>query len=94
MSRHLDNLEAQTLIRQTEALTGKEFDPIARKLLLRPHDELALVNSGLEDTMRSAYRDVREVIKRRKKVEDLRMACFVIAIERIAQSYTDLGIFP
>jgi glutamate dehydrogenase (NAD(P)+) len=94
MSRHLENLEAQTFIRETEALTGKAFDPLARKLLLRPHDELALVNSGLEDTMRSAYRDVREVMRRRKKVEDLRMACFVIAIEKIAQSYTDLGIFP
>ena len=94
MSSHLDNLEAQTLIRATEALTGKEFDPLARKLLLRPHDELALVNSGLEDTMRSAYRDVREIMRRRRKVQDLRMACFVIAIEKIAQSYTDLGIFP
>jgi glutamate dehydrogenase (NAD(P)+) len=94
MSRHLENLEAQTFIRQTEALTGKEFDPIARNLLLRPHDELALVNSGLEDTMRSAYRDIREVIRRRRKVQDLRMAAFVIAIEKIAQAYGDLGIFP
>jgi len=94
MSRHLENLEAQTFIRQTEALTGKEFDPIARNLLLRPHDELALVNSGLEDTMRTAYRDIREVMKNRKRVQDLRMAAFVIAIERIASSYLDLGIFP
>ena len=67
---------------------------MARKLLLRPHDELALVNSGLEDTMRSAYRDIRQVMKNRKKIDDLRMACFVIAIEKIAQSYLDLGIFP
>ncbi|MFN8177152.1 MAG: Glu/Leu/Phe/Val dehydrogenase [bacterium] len=94
MSRHLENLEAQTFIRETEVLTGKEFDPVARKLLLRPHDELALVNSGLEDTMRSAYRDIHNVMKTRKKVDDLRMACFVIAIEKIAQSYLDLGIFP
>ncbi len=94
MSRHLESLEVQTLIQQTEVLTGKAFDPVARKLLLRPHDELALVNSGLEDTMRSAYRDVREVMLKRKKVQDLRMACFVLAIEKIAASYLDLGIFP
>jgi glutamate dehydrogenase (NAD(P)+) len=94
MSRHLDNLEAETFIHQVEALTGKKLDPNARKTLLRSHDELALVNSGLEDTMRSAYREIRNVLMRRRKVEDLRMASYALAIERISQSYLDLGIFP
>jgi len=94
MSRHLENLEAETFIHQVEALTGKKLDPRARKTLLRSHDELALVNSGLEDTMRSSYRDIRKLLKRRKNVEDLRMASYALAIERIAQAYLDLGIFP
>ncbi|HMB71097.1 MAG TPA: Glu/Leu/Phe/Val dehydrogenase [bacterium] len=94
LSRHIENLEAETFIRETEMLTGKKFNPSARQILLRSHDELALVNSGLEDTMRSAYREVREIMKKRKTVKDLRMASYVCAIQKIARSYMDLGIFP
>lgn len=94
MSAHLESMEAETIIAAIEANTGKPIDPVSRKLLLRSHNELALVNSGLEDTMRSAYRDIRAVMKRRKNVTDLRMASYVVAIEKIAEAYLDLGIFP
>ena len=94
MSQHLERIEAEMFVKETEALTGKKFDPAARKTLLRSHDELALVNSGLEDTMRSAYREIRGAMKRRKKIEDLRMASYTCAIEKIADAYLDLGIFP
>jgi glutamate dehydrogenase (NAD(P)+) len=94
MSQHLENVKSDTLVRETEILTGKRFDEKTRQMLLRFHDELALVNSGLEDTMRAAYRDMRRTLKRRKKIEDLRMAAFVIALQKIARSYHELGIFP
>ncbi|GJM44922.1 MAG: glutamate dehydrogenase [Gemmatimonadota bacterium] len=94
MSQHLESMEAETIIRAIEANTGKEIDPLARKILLRSHDELALVNSGLEDTMRCAYRDIRTLMLRRKKVQDLRMASYALAIEKISGAYLDLGIFP
>jgi glutamate dehydrogenase (NAD(P)+) len=94
MTQQLENLEAETFIRETEALTGKKFAPESRATLLRFHDELAIVNSGLEDTMRSAYRAMRELLKRRRKVEDLRMAAYVISLEKIANAYFNLGIFP
>ncbi len=94
MSAHLESIEAETFIRAIEANTGKPIDPVSRKMLLRSHNELALVNSGLEDTMRSAYREIRGVMKRRKSVPDMRMASYVLAIEKIAEAYLDLGIFP
>jgi glutamate dehydrogenase (NAD(P)+) len=94
LSQHLETIEAETFIQQTEQLTGKRFNPLARKFLLRSHDELALVNSGLEDTMRSAYREIRTIQKRRKAVADLRMASYVCAIQKIAGAYMELGIFP
>jgi glutamate dehydrogenase (NAD(P)+) len=53
-----------------------------------------IVNSGLEDTMRTAYQEIRQVKLSRKKVEDLRMASYALAIEKIAHAYLDLGIFP
>ncbi len=94
LSRQLDKIEAEMFIRQTETLTGKKFDPKVRETLLRSHDELTIVNSGLEDTMRTAYQDIRQAMKKNKKIEDLRMASYVLAIEKIASTYLDLGIFP
>jgi glutamate dehydrogenase (NAD(P)+) len=94
LSRQLDKIEAEMFIRQTEMLTGKKFDPKARETLLRSHDELTIVNSGLEDTMRTAYQEIRQTMKKNKKIEDLRMASYVLAIEKIASTYLDLGIFP
>lgn len=94
LSRQLDKIEAEMLIREIEKLTQKKIDQKARQTLLRVHDELTIVNSGLEDTMRTAYQAIREMKLKRKGVEDLRMAAFALAIEKIANTYLDLGIFP
>lgn len=94
LSRQLDKIESEMFIRQTELLTGKKFDPKVRSMLLRSHDELTIVNSGLEDTMKTAYQEIRTTMKKNKKIEDLRMASYVLAIEKIASTYLDLGIFP
>jgi glutamate dehydrogenase (NAD(P)+) len=44
--------------------------------------------------MINAYNDLFETYASRKKVKELRTASFVLAIDRIAQSYMELGIFP
>lgn len=54
--------------------------------------ELELVRSGLDDTMRLAYQSMSEVWHRRNDVDDLRTAAYLVAIERIADSYTSKGI--
>ncbi len=59
---------------------------------LRGADELELVRSGLDDTMRVAYQSMREVWHRRKDVPDLRTAGFLVAIERVAASYRAKGL--
>jgi len=41
-----------------------------------------------------AYREIRAVMRRNKKIYDLRTAAFVISIEKIANAYQYLGIFP
>jgi glutamate dehydrogenase (NAD(P)+) len=94
MSQHIEAMTAQTFIDATEQLTGKKFDERSRGFLLQARDELALVNSGLEDTMRTAYREIRDLKKRRSKMEDLRMAAYALGIERVGTAYLDLGIFP
>jgi glutamate dehydrogenase (NAD(P)+) len=77
-----------------EAATGRKFSDEERGRFVRGDDELTLVNSGLEDTMAIAYDQLRETRRRDPKIPDLRTAAFVSAIDKIARSYIELGIFP
>ncbi|MEZ5029898.1 MAG: hypothetical protein R2787_00720 [Saprospiraceae bacterium] len=40
-----------------------------------------------------AYQQIREIYKRKKKVEDLRTAAFVSALNKVANDYVSRGIF-
>jgi glutamate dehydrogenase (NAD(P)+) len=77
-----------------EMATGKTFTEAERQSLVRVTDEMAIVNSGLEDTMIVAYQEIREALSRQPEVEDLRTAAFVTAINKVAIVYEELGIFP
>ena len=75
-------------------ITGKKIGAKEKYLLTKGADEIDLVRSGLEETMITAYRQIRETYKRKKKVEDLRTAAFITAINKVASDYVALGIFP
>jgi glutamate dehydrogenase (NAD(P)+) len=55
-------------------------------------NELDLVRSGLDDTMRTGYCAVRDMRAAREGVKDLRTAAFVVAIEKIALAYQEMGL--
>ena len=59
---------------------------------LRGADELELVRSGLDDTMRIAYQSMREVWHSRGDVPDLRMAAYLVSIGKVAASYKAKGL--
>jgi glutamate dehydrogenase (NAD(P)+) len=73
--------------------TGRKLTAEEKSLASRGADEADLVYSGLEETMITAYHQIREVSKR-PNVNDLRTAAFVSAIDKIAVSYMELGVFP
>jgi glutamate dehydrogenase (NAD(P)+) len=75
-------------------LTGKSLSDEDKRQLVHGPDELDIVNSGLEETMVVAYHQIRETFKRAPELGDLRAAAFRIAIDKIARSYMDLGVFP
>jgi glutamate dehydrogenase (NAD(P)+) len=79
---------------QIERVTGQTLESGAKLLLEQGADEEDLVNSGLEDTMINAYQQVRHVWKKHSKIKDMRTAAFVLAIDKVASSYTTLGIWP
>ncbi|MBN8187090.1 Glu/Leu/Phe/Val family dehydrogenase [Salipiger thiooxidans] len=66
--------------------------PSFKEKYLRGADELELVRSGLDDTMRIAYQSMREVWHGRDDVTDLRTAAFIVAIDRVARSYRAKGL--
>ncbi|WP_372891881.1 Glu/Leu/Phe/Val family dehydrogenase [Rhodosalinus sp.] len=68
------------------------LSPDFKAKYLRGADELELVRSGLDDTMRTAYQSMREVWNARSDVPDLRTAAYLVAIERVAASYTAKGL--
>jgi glutamate dehydrogenase (NAD(P)+) len=94
LQKNLEAMRSQKLVASIESLIGKEFLPADRKFLARGPDELDLVNSGLEETMVNAYREIRNVHRTRAPEESMRVAAFMIAIEKIALTYEQLGIFP
>jgi glutamate dehydrogenase (NAD(P)+) len=66
---------------------GKPIPPDLARGLCIEVDELNLVRSGLFDSMRTAYNDIRTIWKTRDNVPDLRIAAFVKAIQKIARHY-------
>jgi glutamate dehydrogenase (NAD(P)+) len=77
-----------------ERATGRSFTEEDRRSVVKGADELTLVNSGLEETMVGAYREIREARARNAGLSDLRTAAFLVAIEKVGRSYAELGIFP
>ncbi|MEM1320446.1 MAG: Glu/Leu/Phe/Val dehydrogenase [Bacteroidota bacterium] len=77
-----------------EGKTGKVIGAKEKQFLTKGADEIDLVRSGLQETMNNAYQQIREIYKRRKKVEDLRTAAFLSALNKISSDYLALGVFP
>ena len=92
LGRRLDELRGRHIIEAIRAVSGKDVPAPLQEKMLHGAEELDLVRSGLDDTMRKGYQDIREVCARNKKVQDLRTAAFVVAIEKIARCYLEMGL--
>jgi len=53
-----------------------------------------LVRSGLDDTMRNAFQEIRERYWKEKKVKSYRTSAMSISIEKIYERYSIMGIYP
>jgi glutamate dehydrogenase (NAD(P)+) len=82
------------IVEQIEKLTGHRIEEDARKKLVHGPDEVDLVYSGLEETMITATREIIECWKSNPDITDMRTASFVVAINKVATIYGQLGIFP
>ncbi|RVV98646.1 Glu/Leu/Phe/Val dehydrogenase [Mesobaculum littorinae] len=97
MQRRQEESRHDLIVKELERLSadrglGWELSPDFKEKYLRGADELELVRSGLDDTMRQAYQDMREVWWGREDVPDLRVAAYLVAIGRVASSYRAKGL--
>jgi glutamate dehydrogenase (NAD(P)+) len=97
MQRRQEEARHQLLIDELERLSadkglGWTLSPGFKEQYLRGAGELELVRSGLDDTMRIAYQSIREVWHSRQDVTDLRVAAYLVAIDRVAKSYRSKGL--
>lgn len=94
MGKRYEQAAELRMLHAIEVATGKRFTETEREVVAQGPDEQDFVNSGLEDTMVVAYQRLRELWKSNSKILDLRTAAFYDAIEKVARSYAELGIFP
>ncbi|MCC6516664.1 MAG: Glu/Leu/Phe/Val dehydrogenase [Chitinophagales bacterium] len=90
--RHQDD-SFNKIIDLIEGNTGRRISN-REKDALRGADELDIVRSGLEDTMINSYENIRTILKRHKKMNSLRTAAYVDALDKIGVTYLKLGVFP
>ena len=93
MERRFDEMRGQHLITALQSLSEKEVPDWMRAEIVRGADELDLVRSGLDDTMRGAYQEISQARQTYPQLEDYRTAAYVVAVNKIARSYFDIGVF-
>ena len=80
------------MIEAFEKMSGNQFPKEYLDDILSGPTEVDLVRSGLDDIMREGYCAISERWHSRADIPDLRTAAMAIAIERIVDSYSSLGI--
>jgi glutamate dehydrogenase (NAD(P)+) len=94
LEKRLEEKEEARFVRVLEKLTGQALSEDDKRLLIHGSEEADIVNSGLEETMVVAYHQIRECLKQEPALGDFRAAAFRTALDKIARSYMDLGVFP
>ncbi len=89
MERRMVETRAQSAVEIFESMLGRPVPEHLARGLRQEVDELRLVRSGLDDTMRNAYGEIREVWRSRDDVTDLRTAAYIVAIDKVAHYYVE-----
>jgi glutamate dehydrogenase (NAD(P)+) len=91
IEQRFDQSAYHRIVEAVEGATGGKFEAAIIESL-KGAGEIDLVRSALEETMVSAYAQLLETSGQKKT--DLRTAALVTAIDKIAVSYAQMGIFP
>jgi glutamate dehydrogenase (NAD(P)+) len=93
MERRFDEMRGAHLITALESIAKDTVPDSIKEKIIHGADELDLVRSGLDDTMRLAYQEISATKRENKEIRDYRTAAYVVAIKKIARSYFDIGVY-
>ncbi|MEJ2610855.1 MAG: Glu/Leu/Phe/Val dehydrogenase [Candidatus Thiodiazotropha sp.] len=92
IERRLDEARGRCILTALEETSGHKVPEWISDKLARGADELDLVRSGLDDSMRQAMQEIIAIRKRKPEIEDYRTAAYIIALQKLARSYIDIGV--
>ncbi len=92
LSRRFEQRSNSEILKLVQNATGQTFNTDLVEKVAMGAGEADLVRSGLEETMISAYLEIRGL--KQKHNVDMRTAGFINAINKVAISYINMGIFP
>lgn len=92
LSKRFEQASNERIVKALAAAMQVDIPSDEMMRLTAGADEVDLVYSGLEETMAVAYQETRETAH--VKNTDLRTAAFINAIEKVAVTYSEMGIFP
>ena len=93
MNKKFDEGSLLKIVRELESISGKTYNTDDLQRLTYGAGEADLVDSGLEETMITAYNQITD-IREQHNLNDLRTAAFINAIQKIGIMYEQMGIFP
>jgi glutamate dehydrogenase (NAD(P)+) len=94
MQKRFEQAAFGRVLQAVERITERQFPPEEIQRVTQGASEEDLVNSGLEETMVSSYHPIRETWRQHQGKADLRTSAMIVAIDKVALSYAQLGIFP
>ena len=90
MDKRFVEAQSTKIINLIESGIGKELDLRLKENFLEGPSEIALVRSGLEDTMCESYKEIKEMQDSTEKISDRRTAAYALAIRKIADIYDSM----
>lgn len=93
MGKRFDETSLKKILGVIENISDRKFTDAEISNLAHGAEEYDLVDSGLEETMITAYQEIVS-IRNEHNLDDLRTAAFISAINKIGIMYEQMGIFP
>jgi len=90
MTKRYEEAKWASLVESLEKSQGKNMSEVERQKITYGAGEEDLVNSGLEETMITSFKEVWD--KAVEKKCSMRTAAYLVAIEKVANTYVDLGL--
>jgi glutamate dehydrogenase (NAD(P)+) len=92
LERRHEEMKGKLIVETLETMLNTKVPNDLKNKLIECADELDLVRSGLDDSMRDAYKNIRETYYSMNNVDDFRTASYVVAIKTIAKGYESMNL--